>query len=50
MMPYMIILKVRKFHQPTGNRFSTTRQKPVGGTIGLKRKVHAVLRERDLKV
>ena len=48
MMPYIIILKVRKFHQPTANRFSTAKQKPVcvcvcvggggggeGGTIGL---------------
>ena len=31
MMPYIIILKVRKFHQPTGSRFSTARKKPVGG-------------------
>ena len=31
MMPYIIILKVRKFHQPTANRFSTARKKPVGG-------------------
>ena len=30
MMPYIIILKVRKFHQPTANRFSTARKKPVG--------------------
>ena len=29
MMPYIIILKVRKFHQPTANRFSAARQKPV---------------------
>ena len=29
MMPYVIILKVRKFHQPTADRFSTTRQKHV---------------------
>ena len=28
MMPYIIILKVRKFHQLTANRFSTARQKP----------------------
>ena len=33
MMPYIIILKVRKFHQPTANRFGTTRQKLVGGTM-----------------
>ena len=31
MMPNIIILKVRKSHQPTANRFSTTRKKPVGG-------------------
>ena len=30
MMPYIIILKVKKFYQSTANRFSTTRQKPVG--------------------
>ena len=37
MMRYIIILKVRKFHQPTANRFSTARQKPVGeGLIGLR--------------
>ena len=30
MMPYLIILKVGKFHQPTVSRFGTTRQKPVG--------------------
>ena len=29
-MPYIIILKVRKFQQPTANRFGTARQKPVG--------------------
>ena len=29
-MPYIIILKVRKFHQPIANRFSTARKKPVG--------------------
>ena len=28
MMPYIIILKVRKFHQPTANGFGTARQKP----------------------
>ena len=33
MMPYIIILKVRKFHQPTASRFSTARKKPVGGTL-----------------
>ena len=33
MMPYIIILKVRKFHQPTANRFSTARKKPVGPPI-----------------
>ena len=31
MMPYIIILKVRKFHQPTASRFRTARKKPVGG-------------------
>ena len=31
MMPYIIILKVRKFHQTTASRFSTARKKPVGG-------------------
>ena len=38
-MTYIIILKVRKFHQPTANRFITARQKPVGGkgTTGLKK-------------
>ena len=30
MMPYIIILEVRKFHQPTADRFNTARQKPVG--------------------
>ena len=33
MMLYIIILKVRKFHQPTASRFSTARKKPVGGTL-----------------
>ena len=33
MMPYIIILKVTKFHQPTANRFGTARQKSVGGTV-----------------
>ena len=32
-MPYIIILKVRKFHQPTASRLSTARKKPVGGTL-----------------
>ena len=31
MMPYIIILKARKFHQPTANRFSTARKKHAGG-------------------
>ena len=31
MMPYIIILKVRKFHQPTASRFSTAREKHAGG-------------------
>ena len=30
MIPYIIILKVRKFHQPTENSFGTARKKPVG--------------------
>ena len=30
-MPYIIILKVRKFHQSTINRFGTAGKKPVGG-------------------
>ena len=30
-MLYIIILKVRKFHQSTGNRFDTAGKKPVGG-------------------
>ena len=34
MMPDIIILKVRKFRQPTANRFSTARQKPIGGGGG----------------
>ena len=34
MMPYIIILKVRKFHQPTANRSSTARKKPVEGGGG----------------
>ena len=29
MMPYIIILKVKKFHQPTANCFSTAKKKPV---------------------
>ena len=31
MMPYIIILKVRNFHQPTANPFGTAREKPVRG-------------------
>ena len=31
MMPYIIILKVSKFHQPTANHFGTARQNPLGG-------------------
>ena len=31
MMANIIVLKVRKFHQPTANQFSTARKKPVGG-------------------
>ena len=34
MMPYIIILKVRKFHQSTRNSFGTAGKKPVGDTIG----------------
>ena len=30
MMPYIVILTVRKFHQPTAKRFSTAKKKPVG--------------------
>ena len=30
-MPYIIILKARKFHQACANRFSTAKKKPVGG-------------------
>ena len=33
MMPYIIILKVRKFHEPTANRFSTARKKTWGGNV-----------------
>ena len=31
MMPYIIILKVRKFHQTTASRFSTARKKTCRG-------------------
>ena len=31
MMPYIVILKIRKFHQSTINRFGTAGKKPVGG-------------------
>ena len=34
MMLYIIIVKVRKFHQPTANRFSTAKKNPVGGGGG----------------
>ena len=34
MMPYIIMLKVRKFHQSTRNRFGTAGKKPVGGGGG----------------
>ena len=30
MIPYIIKVKVRKFHQPTANRFSTARKKGAG--------------------
>ena len=33
-MRYVIILKVRKFHQSTRNRFHTAGKKPVGGGGG----------------
>ena len=33
-MPYIIILKVRNFHQSTRNCFGTAREKPVGGGGG----------------
>ena len=33
MMPYIIILKVRKFHLSTTNRFGTAGKKPIGGHI-----------------
>ena len=33
-MPYIILLQVLKFDQPTANCFGTTRQKPVGGGGG----------------
>ena len=34
MTTYIIILKVRKFHQPTASRLSTARKKPVRGGGG----------------
>ena len=33
MMLYIIILKVRKFHKPTANRFCTGRQKHLEGCL-----------------
>ena len=33
MMPYIIILKARKFHQRTASRFSAAKKKPEGGHI-----------------
>ena len=33
MMPYIIILKVRKLYQPTASRFSIDRQNPVGRSL-----------------
>ena len=30
MMHYIIVVKVRKLRQPTANRFTTARQKPIG--------------------
>ena len=43
MMPYIVILEVREFHQPTGNSFGTARQKPVGGGGGEGQIVHCIL-------
>ena len=40
MMPYIIILKVIKFHKSTRNRFATAGEKPVGLTW---RKVHILI-------
>ena len=37
MMPYIIILKGRKFHQPTANCFGTARQKPTANCFGTAR-------------
>ena len=34
MMNYIIILNVRKFHQPTGSRFITAKEKTCGGGGG----------------
>ena len=34
-MPYVIIVKVRKFQQSTINRFVTAGKKPVGGAPSL---------------
>ena len=31
MIPYIIILKLRKLHEPTASHFSTAMKKPVGG-------------------
>ena len=41
-MPYIIILKIRKFHQPTANRFSAAMQKPVGGGGSVSPSLHRV--------
>ena len=41
MMPYIIILKVRKFHQTTASRFSAARKKPLGGGGGESKNLRA---------
>ena len=46
-MPYIIILQVRKFHQPTANGFRTARQKPEGEGGSLNR-VKITLRRKHL--
>ena len=46
MMLYIIIPKVRTFHQPTANRFSTARKKPAQGNSTSPAKMFAVSRFR----
>ena len=46
MMPYIIILKVRKFHQPTASCFSTARKKPVHLKIEWRRLVSYLEKQR----